>query len=166
MNRKERTYKLLNNLNISYRLCDHESIDTMEGLKKIEDLLAVSICKNLLLCNRQQTSFYLLMMPGDKKFKTKELSHQIYSSRLSFSDNEHMLEYLDILPGSLSVLGLMNDKENHVQLLIDEDILKKDYIGVHPCDNTSTLKIRIEDIIEVFLPYVKHNYQIVHLLGE
>ena len=106
------------------------------------------------------------MMPGDKKFKTKELSAQINSARLSFAEAEDMIKYLDIKPGSVSVMGLINDKDLEVKLLIDEDVLKAEYIGCHPCVNTSSLKIRTKDVTGVFLPATGHDYQIVHLLGE
>lgn len=122
-----------------------------------------AICKNLFLCNRQETQFYLLKMPGDKKFLTKELSAQIGSARLSFAKAEAMEKYLDITPGSVSVLGLMNDKENHVQLLMDEDILPGEYIGCHPCINTSSLKLKTSDLLEKVIPAMKHEPIIVRL---
>ena len=133
---------------------------------EIDAILEVTMCKNLFLCNRQKTAFYLLLMPGDKKFKTKELSAQIGSARLSFAGPEDMVKHLDIEPGSVSVMGLMNDEEHAVQLLIDEDVLKDAYIGCHPCVNTSSLKIRTDDVIKKFLPAVGHDYKTVHLVGE
>ncbi len=164
--REIRTYDLLDELGIEYKRTDHERADNMEACNVIDAVLGVIICKNLFLCNRQKTAFYLLMMPGDKKFKTKELSSQINSARLSFAEPEDMLKYLDIEPGSVSIMGLMNDKENHVQLLIDEDVLKDEYIGCHPCVCTSSLKIRTEDVIKKYLPAVHHEYRTVHLVGE
>jgi Ala-tRNA(Pro) deacylase len=164
--REIRTYDFLDSLGIAYKRTDHERTDTMEACNAVDKILDVVICKNLFLCNRQKTSFYLLMMPGDKKFKTKELSAQIGSSRLSFADSEDMLKYLDIEPGSVSIMGLMNDKEKAVQLLIDEDVLKDEYLGCHPCVNTSSMKLRTEDVIKKFLPAVGHDYRTVHLLGE
>ena len=124
------------------------------------------MCKNLFLCNRQKTRFYLLLMPGDKKFKTKELSSQINSARLSFAEAEDMLKYLDIEPGAVSVMGLMNDKDHAVQLLIDEDVKAGEFIGCHPCVCTSSMKIKTADIMDKFLPAVAHEPQIVHLVGE
>ncbi len=106
------------------------------------------------------------MMPGDKVFKTKELSHQIGSARLSFAPEEKMAEYLDILPGAVSVMGLMNDTEHHVRLLVDEDVLSGEYVGCHPCVNTSSLKIRTDDVFHTFLSAVHHDYQTVRLTGE
>ena len=129
---------------------------TMEVCEEIDRVLDAVICKNLFLCNRQETNFYLLMIAGDKKFKTKDLSSQIGSARLSFGKPEYMEEFLDITPGSVSVLGLMNDKENKVQLLMDEDVIKQEYIGCHPCINTSSLRIKTEDMLEKIIPAMKH----------
>lgn len=154
--RERRCYDLLDKLGISYERIDHERTDTMEACAAVDEALGAAICKNLFLCNRQQTAFYLLLMPADKPFKTKELSAQIGSSRLSFATAEHMLTYLDITPGSVSVLGLMNDHDNVVKLLIDEDLLKAEKFGCHPCVNTSSLKLKIADLLEVILPAVHH----------
>ena len=164
--REIRTYDFLDDLGIEYKRTDHEPADNMEACNEIDKILGVIICKNLFLCNRQKTKFYLLMMPGDKKFKTKELSSQINSARLSFATPEDMLKYLDIEPGAVSIMGLMNDKDHAVQLLIDEDVLEGEYIGCHPCVCTSSLKIKTSDIFEKFLPAVGHVAEIVHLVGE
>ena len=164
--REVRTYDYLDDLGIVYKRTDHERADNMEACNEIDAILDVIICKNLFLCNRQKTDFYLLMMPGDKKFKTKELSAQINSSRLSFADPEDMLKYLDIEPGAVSIMGLMNDKEKAVKLLIDEDVLTGEYIGCHPCVCTSSLKIKTSDIVDRFIPATGHDYQVVRLFGE
>lgn len=163
--REMRTYDLLDRLGIEYARVDHEAAETMEICREIDLVLDALICKNLFLCNRQGTAFYLLMMPGDKPFKTKELSAQIQSARLSFASAEKMEEYLDIRPGAVSVMGLANDTENCVQLLIDEDVLKQKYVGCHPCVNTSSLRLKVADVIEKFLPAVHHEYRTVHLVG-
>ena len=164
--REVRTYDFLDSLGIEYQRTDHEKADNMEACNVIDAILGVVICKNLFLCNRQKTNFYLLMMPGDKKFKTKELSKQINSARLSFADPEDMLKYLDIEPGAVSIMGLMNDKDHAVKLLVDEDVLEGEYIGCHPCVCTSSLKIKTSDVFDKFLPAVGHEPQTVHLVGE
>ena len=158
-----RCYDLLDNLGVEYARVDHPAADTMEACAAVDEALEATICKNLLLCNRQCTAFYMLMMPGGKVFKTKDLSAQIGSSRLSFAGGEYMEQFLDITPGSLSVLGLMNDKENQVQLLIDEDILQGEYIGMHPCINTSSLRIKTRDVMERIIPAMGHAPTIVKL---
>lgn len=158
-----RVYDLLDELQISYERVDHEVAETMEACKEIDEVLEADICKNLFLCNRQKTKFYLLMILGDKKFKTKDISAQIGSARLSFADAEEMEKYLDITPGSVSVMGLMNDTENHVQLLVDEDLLKGEYFGCHPCINTSSLKMKTADVLGPFLKAVHHDMITVKL---
>lgn len=164
--REIRTYDFLDNLGIEYKRTDHKPANNMEACNEIDAVLGVLICKNLFLCNRQKTNFYLLMMPGSKKFKTKELSSQINSARLSFAEPEDMLKYLDIEPGAVSIMGLMNDKDHAVQLLIDEDVLKGEDLGCHPCVCTSSLKMKTKDVIEKFLPATGHAYRTVHLVGE
>lgn len=151
-----RVYDFLDELGVFYQRIDHEPAMTMEICAQIDKVLEATICKNLLLCNRQKTDFYLLMMPGDKVFKTKELSGQIGSSRLSFAEPCFMEEFLDITPGSVSVMGLMNDREHRVRLLMDEDVAKGEYIGFHPCINTSSLRLRTKDLMEKIIPAMGH----------
>ena len=158
-----RVYDLLDSLGISYERVDHEAAMTMEVCAAIDEVLEATICKNLLLCNRQGTAFYLLMLPGNKVFKTSVLSKQIGSSRLSFASAEAMEEFLDITPGSVSVMGLMNDHENRVQLLMDQDVLKGEHIGCHPCINTSSLRFLTSDLIEKILPAMGHTPTYVEL---
>jgi len=159
-----RCYDLLDSLGVPYQRIDHEEANTMEACAAIDEALQATICKNLLLCNRQCTAFYLLMIPGGKHFKTSVFSKLIGSSRLSFADPKYMEEYLDITPGSVSVLGLMNDKENHVQLVIDEDILKGAFFGCHPCINTSSLRLSTRDLMEKIIPAMHHDPLFVALL--
>jgi len=156
-------YDFLDRLNISYQRVDHAPAMTMEACAEIDKVLAATTCKNLLLCNRQQTDFYLLLMQGDKVFKTKELSAQLGVSRLSFASAEAMEAYLNITPGSLSVMGLMNDRDFHVKLVIDKPVLEGEYIGFHPCINTSSLRIKTADLFEEIIPAMEHIPTIVNL---
>ena len=158
-----RVYDLLDSLKIPYQRIDHEPAMTMEACAAIDEVLDATICKNLLLCNRQQTRFFLLMIVGEKPFKTSIVSKQLGSSRLSFAPGERMEQLLDITPGSLSVLGLMNDPENRVQLVMDADILKGQDFGCHPCINTSSLRLKTADLMEKFLPAVHHEPIILEL---
>ena len=158
-----RSYDLLDRLGVEYERIDHEPAMTMEDCKEVDQLLEAVICKNLFLCNRQKTAFYLLMIPDTKVFHTKDLSAQIGSARLSFAKPEYMEEFLDITPGSVSVMGLMNDKEHRVQLLIDEDVLDGEYIGCHPCINTSSIRFKVKDLIEKVIPAMGHDFVKVKL---
>lgn len=173
LEREVRVYDLLDTLGVWYERVDHEPAMTMEVCAQIDEAFgrvrgaeAASIedreshpviCKNLFLCNRQKTRYYLLMMPGDKKFLTKDLSAQINSARLSFAGDDDMLELLDVTPGSVSVMGLMNDRENRVQLLIDSDVLRSDYVGCHPCMNTSSLRLKVSDLMDRIVPAIHHD---------
>ena len=166
LEREIAVYDLLDRLGIAYERTDHAAADTMEDCYAIDRVLETVICKNLFLCNRQRTSYYLLMMPGKKVFKTKDLSHQIGSARLSFADSDSMEALLHIQPGSVSIMGLMNDTENRVQLLIDKPMLKQETLGCHPCVNTSSLRMRTRDVLDIFLPAVHHTPIIVDLPEE
>lgn len=154
--REIRCYDFLDDLGIAYSRIDHAPAETMELCAEIDRVLDATICKNLFLCNRQQTAFYLLMIPGDKVFKTKDLSKQLGVARLSFGSGEKMAELLDVHPGSVSVLALMNDPENKVQLLMDEEVRQGEFFGCHPCENTSSLRIRTADLLEKILPALHH----------
>ena len=156
LSKERRVYDFLDSLGISYQRVDHEPAMTMEACAAIDEALQATICKNLLLCNRQNTAFYLLMIAGDKHFKTSELSKQIGSARLSFAGPEYMERYLDITPGSVSVMGLMNDRENNVQLVIDRDVVKADWFACHPCINTSSIRFSMKDFLEKIIPALMH----------
>lgn len=158
-----RTYNLLDGIGVDFRRVSHAPADTMKICLQIEDSLGAGICKNLFLCNRQQTQFFLLMMPSQKIFKTKFLSAALGTSRLSFADSKFMEEYLDVTPGSVSILGLMNDKEGKVQLVVDKELLEEEYIGCHPCVNTATLKIKRTDLFGPVLDAMAHQAVFVDL---
>ncbi|SET85817.1 prolyl-tRNA synthetase associated domain-containing protein [Lacrimispora sphenoides] len=161
-----RTYDLLEKLNISYQRVDHSPLPTIEACREVDALLEMEICKNLFLRNAQKTDFYLLLLPGGKKFRTAALSKQIGSARLSFAEPEFMEEFLDITPGSVSVIGLMNDKKRRVRLLIDKDVLSQEFFGCHPCINTSSLKFKTADLLDKFLPAIQCEYTLVDLPTE
>lgn len=161
-----RTYDLLDSLHIPYLRIDHEIMNTVADCDQVDTLLGIEICKNLFLCNSQKTEFYLLMMPGSKKFKTSVFSKLIGSARLSFAPPEYMEQLLNLTPGSVTVLGLMNDTDHRVHLYIDKDIANSEYIGCHPCINTSSLRIKTSDIFEKFLPRTGHTAGIVELPEE
>lgn len=166
LDKEMRCYDLLDGLGVEYYRVDHEHADHIEDCHAVEGLLGARICKNLFLCNRQQTDFYLLLMPGDKPFKTKLLSHQLNVARLSFAGPEQMEKYLDITPGSVSVLGLMNDAEHKVRLLIDRDLLSDPWFACHPCINTSSLRFTTQDLLQKILPALGREPSFVDLPWE
>ena len=166
IDKEERVYDLLDQLNIYYQRLDHQEANTMEVCLEIEKNLKSTICKNLFLVNSNKSQYYLLMLKGHKKFKTKVISKQINSSRLSFGSDEKMLEYLDITPGSVSLLGLMNDHDFKVQLFMDKDLLQDEYLGCHPCINTSSLRIKMKDVFEKIIPSLHHEPIFVEVYDE
>lgn len=159
-------YDFLDSLNIEYDRIDHEPADNMEVCAEKNAILQATICKNLVLCPRTEKEFYLLMMPAEKQFKTKYISKQIGSSRLSFAKPEQMESLLNVTPGSASVMGLIFDTEKRVNLIIDEDVLKGEYFGCHPCINTSSLKIKTSDLTDIILPKLGRTFKKVTLIPE
>ena len=156
-------YELLDKLQIPYVRVDHEPMMTIEACAEVDAVLGIEICKNLFLCNSQKTKFHLLLMPGNKRFDTKTFCKQIGSPRLSFAPAEYMEKYLNITPGSVSIMGLMNDTEHAVSLYIDKDVLAQEELGCHPCINTSSMKLKTKDVIEKFLSYTGQSYEVVEL---
>jgi Ala-tRNA(Pro) deacylase len=165
--RERKAYRFLDSLGVEFDRTDHPDTPatTMEVCADVDAVLGVRICKNLFLCNRRKSNFYLLVMSGDKPFKTKELSGQIGTSRLSFADEEAMERLLNLHPGSVSVLGLMNDTDHRVQLVIDEDVLKEKMFGCHPCENTSSVRFATKDLTDRILPSLGVKPVVVHLVG-
>ena len=155
--REIRVYDYLDSLGIEYYRVDHDSIFGDQECEALERVLDNVICKNIFLCNRQKTSYYMLVMPAHKRFKTSLVSHLLNSSRLSFGTPEDMLRLLDVTPGSVSIMALMNDVENKVQLVIDDELLSHEDFGCHPCMNTSSLRLKRTDVFDKFLPSVNHS---------
>lgn len=158
-------YLLLENNGVDYLRAEHSEAATIELCHEVEKVIGAEICKNLLLCNRQQTDFYLLLIPGNLNFKTKYLSAQIGSSRLSFASGEQMEKLLNVSPGSLTVLSLMFDTEKRVKLLVEKSLLDKKYFACHPCVNTATVKFATEDLFSKILPTLGREYKTVELSG-
>ena len=163
LDKEIRVYDFLDGLGIEYFRVDHESAGTMQECERVERVLDNLICKNLFLTNRQKTRFYLLVMPSSKHFVTKDFSPKVNSSRLSFGEPELLEKYLDLTPGSVSIMGLINDKENVVQLVIDKELLTHEHFSCHPCINTSSIKLKTKDLIEKYIPATSHTPIFVEL---
>ena len=157
------SYLFLENNGVEYIRAEHDEAATIELCEGVEKIINAKICKNLLLCNRQQTKFYMLLIPGDMPFKTKYLSAQINSSRLSFASGEQMEKLLNVSPGSLTVLSLMFDKEKTVELLIEKNVFNDEYFACHPCVNTATVRFLTSDLKEKVLPALNREYTLVDL---
>ena len=158
-----KTYDVLDQLGISYERIDHPAALTMEDCQYADDAFGVPACKNLFLRNSQKTKFYLLLMPGDKKFKTKDLSRQMGIARLSFAEEEYRVNYLGVHPGAATVMGLINDTGHDVSLIIDQEVVGAGYIVCHPCANTSSIKVAASDIFGKLLSFTGHRPAFVNL---
>ena len=161
--REIRVYDLLDELNISYKYVDHAPMCSMQDCLEVDSILNAAICKNLFLCNDQESAYYLLILQGEKKIRSGEVSRLAGSSRLSFAPPEDMERLLDLSPGSVSVMGLMNDHEGRVQLLMDEELLQQEYFGCHPCVNTTSLRMAVKDLMEKILKKIEHEPMLLHL---
>ena len=160
---ENRVYAALAQLEIPFTRVDHEAAFTMEDCAAISAALEVHICKNLMLTPRNRSAFYLLCLPAEKPFSTKDFSKLIGSSRLSFATEEDLVALLGCHAGSASVLGLMNDTEHRVTLAIDRAVAEDEWFGCHPCKNTSSLRLKTRDVLEKFLPATGHEAVIVDL---
>lgn len=165
LDKEMKVYDLLDQLKIPFHRLDHDKAETIAMCEDIDAKLEATICKNLFLCNAKKTEFHLLMMPGHKRFVTKDISKQVEKSRLTFAASEYMEAFLDITPGSVSVMGLMNDTNHRVNLIIDREIMESEWLGCHPCINTASLRIATKDILEKFLPYTGHPVTVVDIEG-
>lgn len=159
-------YDLLERLDISFTRADHPAAFTMEECEAVSQALHTPICKNLFLCNRQKTAFYLLLLPASKPFRTKEITAQLGCARLSFAGEEQLASLLHLTPGSATIFGLQYDTENRVQLVVDRDLLDEAYFGCHPCINTSTIRLKTSDVFDRLTHALHHNYTLVTLKGE
>lgn len=163
LQKEQRVYDLLDRLKIDYQRVDHGPVMTIAACEEVDQTIGLPVCKNLFLCNRQKTSFYLLLLPGSKKFNAKALTGQEGLPKLSFASENYLEEFLDITPGSVSVMGLMNDHDNRVTLLMDKELLRDEFIACHPCINTSTLRFPMKTLLETILPAVQHTPLFVEL---
>lgn len=159
-------FDLLDTLGIDYDRVSHDAAFNMELCADVSAVLGVSVCKNLFLCNRQKTSFYLLCMPPDKPFHTKDLSAQIGSARLSFAPEEKLWELLHCTPGSATILGLANDADHQVRLLMERGVYEAPFLSCHPCICTSSLKLKMSDVLAKLLPHTGHEVTVVDLPDE
>lgn len=161
-----KVYDFLDKLGVNYTTLCHPAAFTMEECEMVRKDAGAPVFKNLFLTNRQQTDFYLLMIPADKPFKTKYLSSQLGCARLSFAGAEQMDQYLHIHPGAVSPMGLIHDKAHKVRLIIDEDLKECTTYACHPCVNTSSIVMTLNDLLEKVIPATGHDHTWVALKPE
>ena len=156
LEREQQVYDALSALRIPFTSIQHHAARTMDDCKSIVSEPGVAYCKNLFLCNRQKTQFYLLLILPDKVFHTASVSRQLGVSRLSFAPEDLLPVYLGLYPGAVSPMGLLNDTEGRVRLLVDSDLPRSPRVAFHPCVNTATVTLPTQDFFNIFLPHTGH----------
>ncbi len=159
-------YDFLDRIGVNYTTLCHPAAFTMEECENVRKNIGAPVFKNLFLTNRQQTDYYLLMIPADKPFKTKYLSSQLGCARLSFASAEAMMEMLHIMPGAVSPLGLIHDTSHRVRLIVDRDLAGVDLYACHPCVNTASIALSLSDLLEKVIPATGHTHTWVTLPTE
>ncbi len=157
------TFKTLKKLNIPFTRVDNDVAHTMEECVEIDKAMDVTVWKNIFLCNQKKSSFFLLVMPPDKELDTKILEEKIGVSKLSFATEDKMMEHLGSTPGSASIMGLMNDLDDYVQLLVDKEVAETEYYGCNVGVNTTHIKVPTKLLLEKFVPHTYHRVKIVEL---
>lgn len=160
---KNNIYDTLNELNIPFQKIDNEAITSMEECEDVENALGVEIRKSIFLCNRTKSEFYLLVMPSKKRFNTKMFSEKVVCSRTSFASTEHLKSVLGLTPGSITIMGLVNDRSHTVQLVIDSEIVNEEWFGCNAGLNTSHIKLKTRDLLDIFLKHTGHKPIVVKL---
>ena len=135
----------------------------MEECKEIDQALGTEIRKSIFLCNQKKTSFFLVVMPAEKQLDTGALEKKLGVSHLSFASGELMEKHLGTKPGSASIMGLINDEDEYVQLIMDKEVADEEWFGCNPGINTDHLKLKTQDLLKKFLPRIYHKAKIVEL---
>lgn len=160
---EKRIYEKLSELNISFDRVDNDTVETMEECVEINNKLGTEIRKTIIVCNDKKTKFYLVVLPAEKRFDSKLFRDKMQCSRVSFAKAEDMQELLNILPGSATVMSIINDKENIVQVVIDKEVATSEYFGCNTGENTRHIKIKTSDLINNFLNNTNHEPIIIDL---
>lgn len=147
-------YEILNKLDIKYEEVEHEAIYTVEQAQNIKNMVNGVGCKNLFLTDKK--NYYLVLLEDSKRVNIKELSNKVNTSHLSFANPEELKNILNLEPGSVTPLGIINDINNKVTIIIDSE-LKNKKILFHPNTNTKTISINFSDLIK-FIENEKHKY--------
>jgi Ala-tRNA(Pro) deacylase len=158
---EDKVYELLKKLNISYERVENDVVETMEECKEIDIALGTEIRKSIFLSNAKKTSFFLVVLPADKQLDTAALAKKIGVGKLTFASEDAMVKHLGTHPGSATIMGLINDVDEYVQLIMDKAVAEAEWFGCNPGINTAHLKVRTTDILKKFLPQIYHQAKII-----
>ena len=150
-------FEILNNLNIKYQLLEHKAVYTVEEAKNIENMIEGLGCKNLFLKDKHH-NYYLYVLEEDQKANLKELASFLNTQKLTFASSEELKEILNLEPGSVTPLSIINDKDNKCTVILDKDIENKKIL-LHPNTNTKTISMEYTDLIKI-INYTNHKYLI------
>lgn len=156
-----KVYETLSKLSIPFELVDNDSVESMEECIEISEKLGAEIRKTIFLCNRKKTSFYMVILPANKSFNTKEHCKKMDVSRLSFASGDLMMQHLDVAPGTATIMSLINDPDEKVELFIDKEIANSEFFACNPGANTTHLKIKTKDLLNKLLPKIDHPATII-----
>ena len=160
---EEKVYSKLRELGIGFERVDNDSISTMEECAEVGEVLGTDICKSILACTRNKSEYYLIILPGDKRFVSKLASKAVGSSRLSFASPEDMQELLGTTPGNASPLAVINDCDGKVKLVIDRELAEDEHIACNTGANTTHIRFSTGDLIDKILPAFDHIPEIVEI---
>ena len=160
---ENRVYKELQKLQIPFERVDNDSVETMEECTEISEKLGAEIRKTIVLCNRKKTMFFLVVLPAEKHFDTKTFCEKVGCPRVSFASPESMEAKLGVLPGSATIMSVLNDPERSVQVIIDKEVADAEWFACNPGANTTHIRLATEKLLKVFLPHVFHKPMIAAL---
>lgn len=151
---REKVLDKLKELNIEYKEVEHEPVFTIEDMDALGDVFeGAKICKNLFVRDQKGKRHFLIVVPEEKRVPLVDLATKIGSTKLSFASEERLMKYLNLKPGAVTPLAVVNDENSAVEVFFDEELKKEKVLGVHPCVNTSTILISQENLEK----YVKAN---------
>ncbi|MEZ5081938.1 MAG: prolyl-tRNA synthetase associated domain-containing protein [Bacteroidales bacterium] len=162
MNGQPELYKILEELNIPFEYYEHPPAPTIEEAIKYWKDLKATHCKNIFFRNHKGNRHYLVILEHTQDLDIHDLEKRLKQGKLSFASPKRMMKYLGVTPGSVTPFGLINDKENHVHLFLDENLKKSTTISFHPCINTASLVISFEDF-EKFLSFSGNSHEYLKL---
>ncbi len=158
-----KVYAEFKELGIDFKRVDNDEAISMEECVEISNTWGAEIRRTVVVCNRQTTNYYLVVMPADKRFDTKTFAHNMECARVSFASEEDMIKILGVSHGNASVVSILNDKDNMVQVVLDKDVADDEYFACNVGINTTHIMFKTDDLINKFLVKEEHNPKIIEL---
>ena len=154
---KDQIYEYLGIRTIWFEVDSHKAVYNMADLLDVDISYPEGDAKNLFLCDDKKINYYLITVKGDKRVNLSKFRRDNGTRPLSFASSEELENIMGLIPGSVTPLGILNDKNKKVTVFIDSEFKPLDIIGVHPNDNTATLWLKTKDLIDI----IKDNGNVV-----